>query len=549
MNGPRAIVVVPAHNEEARIERCLSALAAQTGLGADEFEILVVLDGCSDGTAKAVGSFAAIRETPRTVSVEGPDRGAGAARAYGMDLACEQLAEQGRSRGLLASTDADSCVAADWLVRQLEAVELGAEALGGLIELDPLEAALLSPQTLRARADELQTRTLAAAARGPSEHPHFSGASLSLTVAAYRRVGGMRPLSALEDEDLERRLAACDIRIHRPLDVRVETSARTHGRASRGLAKDLGLGEWSARRSYLAADYPLQRLIAARERSVSVILPAREVAETIGGIVECLAGLREAGLFDELLVIDASSADGSAEIAAERGARVVDENDVLPEFGPCAGKGDAMWRAASVAEGELLVYLDADSSDFSERFLLGVLGPSLCEPGLELVKGAFRRPFKLGEWELSDGGGRVTELIARPLLNLHFPELAGFGQPLAGEIAIEADLMRQLSVPVGYGAEIAMLIDALRLVGLDSLAQVDLGSRQNRHQPLDALSRMAFQVLAACERRVRAPGFEAPNRYMPRSEDRPEAVRVDCSERPPLVALPGERERLSARQA
>jgi glucosyl-3-phosphoglycerate synthase len=197
-----------------------------------------------------------------------------------------------------------------------------------------------------------------------------------------------------------------------------------------------------------------------------------------------------------------------------------------------------MWRAAGAVESELLVFLDADSTDFSAGFLTGMLGPILLEPGVKLVKGSFRRPFAL-DGAFHDGeGGRVTELVARPLLNLHFPGLAGFVQPLAGEIAIERDLFRRLSVPVGYGVEIAMLIDALALAGLDALAQVDLDARQNRHQSLRALSAMALEVMVAVERRSGAGTRPEAVSFRPRPElgGEPETWRLRCEERPPLVS-------------
>ena len=180
--------------------------------------------------------------------------------------------------------------------------------------------------------------------------------------------------------------------------------------------------------------------------------------------------------------------------------------------------------------------------DFQPGFLTGLLGPVLLDPSVGLVKGTFRRPLALGGEVREGEGGRVTELVARPLLNLHFPALAGFAQPLAGEMAIRRDLFERLSVPVGYGVEIAMLIDALGLAGLDALAEVDLGARQNRHQSLRALSAMAAEIMVAVERRTgaaaapRLPDLPPPPR---RRRPPPELWRLRCEERPPLAGLPG----------
>ena len=301
--------------------------------------------------------------------------------------------------------------------------------------------------------------------------------------------------------------------------------------------------EWLRRRSYRADDYPLGHVRELRRRagrSVSVVLPAREVAETIGAILEALAPLQRAGVVDELLVIDAASRDGTAEVARAHGARVVQESEVLAEHGPARGKGDALWRALSVTDGELVAFLDADTENFDARFLLGLLGPLLEEPAVAFVKGAFRRPFKVGAHTTPDGGGRVTELVARPLLNLYLPELAGFVQPLAGEFAARRPLLEQLPFPVGYGVEIATLIDSYRIVGLDGLAQVDLGVRQNRHQSLRALSAMAYAVLIAAERRIHgddAPALAAPGPIALPHEGVLEPRDVDVRERPPLRSL------------
>lgn len=186
-------------------------------------------------------------------------------------------------------------------------------------------------------------------------------------------------------------------------------------------------------------------------------------------------------------------------------------------------------------EADILVFLDADSHDFRADFLTGLLGPLLLESGVELAKGAFERPFSLGGTVREGEGGRVTELVARPLLNLHFPALSGFAQPLAGEVAIRRSLFARMPVPVGYGVEIAMMVDALRLAGLDALAEVDLGTRQNSHQDLRALSLMAAEVMVAVERRTGGP----PRPDSPGFRPRPQAAdaelwRLRCEERPPL---------------
>lgn len=236
------------------------------------------------------------------------------------------------------------------------------------------------------------------------------------------------------------------------------------------------------------------------------MLPTREVADTIGPIVERLQGLDP--LIDQILVVDAGSRDGSAEIAAARGAEVYQESELLADFGPVLGKGDAMWRALSVARGELVVYLDSDTPDFSPHFATGLLGPLVCEPDVRFVKGHFKRPFTTPDGrEYPNDGGRVTELTARPLLSAFFPDLAGFAQPLAGEVAARRELFERIPFATGYAVETAMLLHARdALGGTDLMAQVDLEIRRNRHQPLAALAPMAREVLAAVLERLAADG-------------------------------------------
>ncbi len=508
----RAVVVVPARDEGERVERCLHALAGQRGVARERYELIIVLDGCRDETAERVADFAAAHPSLRLHAVElVQSRGVGRARRHGMDLACERLLQVGRADGLIASTDADSVVAEDWLACQLELARHGAHAIGGRIELLADEALGLSQQAVGEReqrsVERLRSVRAGAAQEAACDHHQFSGASLAITAVTYRRCGGLPVRAALEDEALERALLTRGVAIHRSAQVRVRTSARTGGRAPRGLAQDLARSNWRATRSYRADQFPLARLLEHKRSSIALVLPAREVADTIGAVAGHAARLRDAGLLDEVLVVDAGSRDGSAAIAARAGLEVAQEDELSAELGPARGKGDAMWRALRAVRSDIVAYADTDTDDFAEHFLLGLLGPLVCEPHVQLVKGCFRRPFRGAAGLDPHGGGRVTELMARPLLNLHAPELAVFGQPLAGETAGRRELLEQLPFSVGYGVEIAMLIDAWRIAGLDGLAQVDLGVRQNRHQSLRELSAMAYAVLLAAQARFLGKDF------------------------------------------
>jgi glycosyltransferase involved in cell wall biosynthesis len=546
----RAVVVVPARDEQERIAACVAALCDQQAVSWEQYEVIVILDGCTDATAEVTRRIAG--ETPglrlHQIELVVP-QGVGRARHLGMDLACERLLSVGREDGLIASTDADSVVAADWLCAQLELLDAGAEAIGGRIELDVQEAETLVPETLAAREHAVAARTRRAmrlsATSAVIEHHQFSGASLALTAAAYVRCGGLPVRAALEDEALEHALVHQGVAIHRSDRVRVRTSARTSGRAPRGLAHDLASADWRARRSYGAGEFTLERLLEAKRASIAVVLPAREVAATIGPVTETAMRLKGAGLLDEAIVIDAGSADGTAAIAAQSGVRVEQESELLSEMGAALGKGDAMWRGLAASDSEIVLFADTDTDGFDERFLLGMLGPLLCDPEVQFVKGTFRRPFRSGGQVLADGGGRVTELMARPLLNLHAPELAVFDQPLAGETAARRTLLESLSFAAGYGVEIAMLIDVWAAIGLGGMAQVDLGVRQNRHQPLRDLSAMAYAVLVAAQTRFLGRDFADANAggsiaLPPLAGDHAmESCRVVLEERPPLSSIHG----------
>jgi glucosyl-3-phosphoglycerate synthase len=290
-------------------------------------------------------------------------------------------------------------------------------------------------------------------------------------------------------------------------------------------------------RSFHHSRFPPELLRERKRETVTVVLPTREVADTIGVIVERLRSLGD--LIDQILVVDAASGDGTAEIAATLGADVRQESELLPEFGQALGKGDAMWRALAAAHGELVVYLDSDTRNFSTHFATGMLGPLICEDDVQFVKGYFRRPFTTADGEERPvDGGRVTELTARPLLSAFYPELAAFIQPLAGEVAARRTFFDRLPFATGYAIETSMLLHARdELGGTGGMAQVDLEVRHNRHQPLPQLGPMAYAVLRVILERLRAEGRLADDHAPPFQSADGGLIQVALVERPPYATL------------
>ncbi|MFW6186839.1 MAG: glucosyl-3-phosphoglycerate synthase [Actinomycetota bacterium] len=303
--------------------------------------------------------------------------------------------------------------------------------------------------------------------------------------------------------------------------------------------------EWFAARSYNARQWSREQLLARKEgRTVSVVLPARDEAETVGTIVAALRRelVEAVPLIDELVVIDSDSTDDTAALAAAAGARVFPQDEILPAHGNIPGKGEALWKSLAVTTGEIVAFIDADLREFDPGFAVGLLGPLLTEPGVQFVKSCYDRPLDDGATLMPAGGGRVTELVARPLLNLFWPQLAGIVQPLAGEYAASRDLLERLPFVSGYGVEIGMLIDVLAEVGLDGMAQVDLGVRRHRNSSDEALARMAMQVqLTVQARRDGAVAGEhaAPLTQFLRDEDRflAETAEISVRERPPMALV------------
>jgi glucosyl-3-phosphoglycerate synthase len=301
---------------------------------------------------------------------------------------------------------------------------------------------------------------------------------------------------------------------------------------------------WFRRRTSHWQDWPAAELLAAKQRrglSVSVVIPARNEERTVAGVVGAIerALVAQVPLVDELVVMDSDSTDATAAAAASAGAKVFSARDVCPQAGSFAGKGEAIWKSLHVTSGDLLVFVDADLTSWGPHFVSGLLGPLLAEPQVQLVKGFYTRVFTQSDGSTSSEGGRVTELVARPLLSLWWPDLADVVQPLAGEWAARRDLMRSLPIPVGYGVELATLMDTAARHGLDAVAQVDLGRRAHRHQANHDLALMAAELMVVAERR-RPAGREpavAELRQFVRSagEARPVDRPVPAAERPPAA--------------
>jgi glucosyl-3-phosphoglycerate synthase len=322
------------------------------------------------------------------------------------------------------------------------------------------------------------------------------------------------------------------------------------GRGERAGGDVTALTDWFARRTFSTADLDLDRVVAARRATgttVSLVLPARNEALTIGGVVE--SGVRLQGtLVDEVVVLDGASTDGTAQIAADLGATVHDDSAVLGDFGRARGKGDALWRALQVTTGDVIAYVDTDIRNPDPRFVWGIVAPLLLDDGIDFVKAFYDRPIDVGGGLQPSGGGRVTELLARPLLNLFWPSLAGLVQPLSGEYAGRRSVLEQVPFFTGYGVEIGLLIDILALRGADAIAQVDVGRRVHRNQTLHDLSRMSYAIanvalqrLAASERATFADALDP--RYVQFGRDAAGRITLEPTdvtdiERPPMATLP-----------
>jgi glucosyl-3-phosphoglycerate synthase len=301
--------------------------------------------------------------------------------------------------------------------------------------------------------------------------------------------------------------------------------------------------EWLLKRTFAAAPVDPGEVADLKERSgvsVSVVLPTLNVADTVGPICAAIRDrwMAPGGLVDELVVVDSASRDATARLAAAHGARVVNETEILPQAGPGRGKGEALWKSLASTCGDIVVWIDSDIQDFDSDFVPRLVTPLLRDPAIQYVKGFYRRPLGAS----ADDGGRVTEICARPLINRYVPDLAGFLQPLSGEAAGRRTALDHVPFFTGYAVELGLLIDLLATVGLEGLAQADLGERRHTNQPTPALGRMAYEITDAVLTRVNG-GIHRAERPYARPIARGggwvfERTDVRITERPPMASIP-----------
>ncbi|MEJ5240244.1 MAG: glucosyl-3-phosphoglycerate synthase [Anaerolineales bacterium] len=367
---------------------------------------------------------------------------------------------------------------------------------------------------------------------------------LSLGVSARQEEVGIGPFVRGLMQQIEKPLLV--VKTKQPIELPMDE------RSGRGAISVL-VDKWFAENTFDVSEFSDLEMLLALKRyqgvTVSLALPALNEEQTVGNVIRTVkqALMDEIPLLDEIVLIDSNSTDRTREIAAEMGIPVYIHQHLLPRLGARHGKGEALWKSLLVTRGDIVLWIDTDIVNIQPHFVYGLLGPLLQDPAIQFVKGFYRRPIKIGDKIQAGGGGRVTELVARPLLNLFYPELSGMIQPLAGEYGGRREALERLPFFSGYGVEIGLLIEVFERYGLRSIAQVDLKERIHRNQDLEALGKMSFAIIQAVLKklgeRLSRELIEEVNKTMKliryeRGTYYLELEEIAELERPPMITIP-----------
>ncbi len=393
---------------------------------------------------------------------------------------------------------------------------------------------------------EIKTRSALAADPARAIIKQSRDADLIVMGATAQPLRSRVSLGEVADQVLkEARAAVIAVKTRRPMPQPQEAALGAQ-------AISIVVDKWFAENTYHADEFkPIDRLLALKREqglSISLALPALNEEETVGHVIRTVrrALLDKVPLLDEIVLIDSNSTDRTREIAAELGVPVYVHQELLPQLGGRCGKGEALWKSLLVTRGDIVVWIDTDVVNIHPRFVYGVLGPMLVDPQIQFVKGFYRRPLRVGEKLQAGGGGRVTELTARPLLNLFYPELSGVIQPLSGEYGGRRSALEQMPFYSGYGVETGLLIGVYEKFGLSGIAQVDLLERIHHNQSLEALSKMSFAILQTVvrklEQRYHLAMLEDVNKSMKLIRHKRGTYFLDVEEiaereRPPMIEL------------
>jgi glycosyltransferase involved in cell wall biosynthesis len=428
--------------------------------------------------------------------------------------------------------------------RQITAIHLGArETAGG-----QSDAPFRGLKRVLAQLPEVEKRSLATDDPAQTILRESSGFNLTIMGTTAQPTRSSISLGPVADKILqESATAVMAVKNRRPMPVGIS------GEAAGAQAISILVDKWFAENTYHADEFSdLHQLVALKENQglkVSLALPSLNEENTVGRVIQTAKKnlMEDIPLLDEIVLIDSNSTDRTREIARAEGIPVYIHQELLPELSSRDGKGEALWKSLFVTKGDILLWIDTDIVNIHPRFIYGILGPLLQNPRIQFVKGFYRRPLKVGNKTQAGGGGRVTELIARPFLNLFYPELSGIIQPLSGEYGARRSFLEQVPFFSSYGVETGLLIDAYEKHGLSAIAQVDLLERIHHNQGLEALGKMSFLILQAflrkLEKRYGQRLVEDVNKSMKLVRHTTGAYYLDVEEiiereRPPIVEIP-----------